>query len=190
MTIEELYKDFCENFNKDHALSQDSSTAKWTEEILKYFFELGKELGKDDYRIYTNPKAIKESEGSYLVDLCWSKEKGEDYKDYKGLELILESEWLTSEEEILDDFCKLIDIKSFLKVMVICVAEKKTDDMLQKMTETIKSSRIKFKEENYLVIIFIPLPTMDVPERYVIKGYKIDSEGMSQKLQQADFILD
>ncbi len=186
MTIEELYKDFCENFNKGHTLLQDSSTTKWTEEILKYFFE----LGKDDYRIYTNPRVVKESKGSYLVDLCWSKEKGEDYRDYKGLELILESEWLTSGKEILDDFCKLIDIKSFLKVMVICMAEEKIDDMLQKMTETIKSSRIKFKEENYLVIIFTPLPTIYAPERYAIEGYKINSEGMSQKLQQVAFILD
>lgn len=186
MTIEELYKDFCENFNKDHALSQDSSTPKWTEAILKYFFE----LGKDDYEVYTNPKVIRESEGSYLVDLCWSKKTGKKHRDYRGLDLILESEWSTKGKEIMNDFDKLIDVKSLLKVMVICVEERKIGDILQKMTKAIGSSRIKFKDENYLAIIFIPFPTIRAPERYVIEGYKINSEGKSQKLQQADFILD
>jgi len=186
MTIEELYKNFCEDFKKVSNLSLNSSSSEWTKAILRYFFKLGE---KEHYRVYTDPQHVKETEGFYLVDLCWSKEIGKEYRDYKGLELVLESEWLTSEEEIMNDFCKLIDVKSFLKTMVICIKEKDIDTKLRKMTETIKSARIKFKEENYLVINFVPIPSISNPEKYIIEGYKINSEGVSQSLPPADFNL-
>jgi hypothetical protein len=186
MTIEELYKNFCENFKKISALTSDSGTSEWTKAIYHYFYKEGVENG---FRVWAKPNILAEGEQEYIVDLCWSKELGSEYKDYMGLELALESEWLTSKDEIMWDFCKLIDIKSFLKVMVICVREEEVNTMLQEMVGTIKKSRIRIPDENYLIIIFIPLPTFSSPRQYVIEGYKANCEGVSNKLQTVDFIF-
>lgn len=186
MTIEELYKNFCENFNKISTLTSDSGTSEWTKAIYRYFYKEGVENG---FRVWAKPNILAEGEQEYIVDLCWSKELGSEYKDYIGLELALESEWLTSKDEIMWDFCKLIDIKSFFKVMVICVREEEVNLMLKEMTETIKKSRIKFPDENYLIVVFIPLPTISNPRQYVIEGYKANCEGSSDKLESVDFVF-
>jgi len=190
MHIEELYEKFCRDFRKSVNLTRLSSTTEWTKEILKYFSCLG-ENEKEQYKIYANPKDIEKVERSYLVDLCWSKEgkEGHDYKDYKGLEFILESEWSTEEDEIMWDFCKLIDIKANLKVMVICIEERRINGIVEEMAATIKKGDLKLKEEIYLVIIFVPLPSVYNPERYIIKGCRIDSNGINQSLQPTDFNL-
>lgn len=188
MHIEELYEKFCSEFKKSANLTRLSSTTEWTKEILKYFSCLG-ENGNAQYKIYANPNHVEKAEQSYLVDLCWSKEDSQDYKDYKGLELILESEWLTEEDEIMWDFCKLIDIKANLKVMVICIEERRIKGIVEEMAATIKKGDLKLREEIYLVIIFVPLPSVHNPERYIIEGYKIDNNGINQRLQPADFDL-
>lgn len=185
MHIEELYEKFCSDFRKSVNLTRLSSTSEWTKEILKYFSCLGE---NEQYKIYASPNDVEKAERSYLVDLCWSKE-GQDYKDYKGLELILESEWSTEEDEIMWDFCKLIDIKANLKVMVICIEEKRIKGIVEEMAATIKKGDLKLREEIYLVIIFVPLASIHNPERYIIEGYRIDSNGINQRLQPADFDL-
>lgn len=186
MTIEELYKNFCENFKKISALTVDSGTPEWTKAIYQHFYREGTANG---FKVWAKPNILAEGEQEYIVDLCWSKELGAEYTDYLGLELALESEWLTSTDEIMWDFCKLIDIKSFLKIMIVCVREEEVNRTLQKMTATIQKSRIKFRDENYLIIVFIPMPTFSNPRQYVIAGYKISSEGISNKLSSIDFVL-
>lgn len=186
MTIEELYKNFCENFKKISTLKSDSSIPEWTEAVYRYFYKEGIENG---FRVWAKPNVLVEGRQEYIVDLCWSKELGSEYKDYMGLELALESEWSTSKDEIMWDFCKLVDIKSFLKVMVICVREEEVNTMIQEMTGTIKKSRIKFPDENYLIVVFLPLPTIYNPRQYVIQGYKVNCEGASDKLQAVDLLF-
>lgn len=186
MNIEELYIDFCNNFKKVSTLTQNSSSPEWTKNIYDYFYNLGKE---NSFRVYAKPNVIKDGEREYLVDLCWSQEEGTEYQDYKGLDLILESEWETKKDEIMWDFCKLVDIKSFLKIMILCVLREEFDVILQEMLEAINASRIKFKEENYLVIVFVPIPSIYNPQRYIIEGYKINNEGLETKLQSVDFIF-
>ncbi len=186
MTIEELYKNFYENFKKIAMLTPDSNTSEWTKAIYRCFYNGGVGHG---FRVWAKPNILAEGEQEYIVDLCWSKELGNDYKDYMGIELALESEWLTSKDEIMWDFCKLIDIKSFFKVMVICIREEEINPMLEGMIEAIKKSRIKFPSENYLIIVFTPLPTISNPRQYVIEGYKVNYEGTSDKLQSVDYIF-
>lgn len=186
MTIEDLYKNFCENFKKISVLTSDSGTSEWTKAIYRYFYKEGVENG---FRVWAKPNILAEGEQEYIVDLCWSKELGSEYKDYMGLELALESEWLTNKDEIMWDFCKLIDIKAFFKVMVICVREEEVNLRLKEMTETIKKSRIKLPDENYLIVVFIPLPTIFNPRQYVIEGYRVNCEGASDKLQSIDFVF-
>ena len=187
MTIEELYNCFCSNFKKDSTLTRKSNNTEWTKNIYSYFYKHGIE---NSFQVYAKPNIIKEAKQEYLVDLCWSKEEARDYFDYRGLELILESEWLTSEDELMWDFCKLIDMKAFLKVMIICIDKKGVEDIIKKMAGTIKSSRIKFQEENYLVIIFVPMPSIYNPDKYIIEGYKINYEGIHQRLKPTEFSLD
>lgn len=184
MTIEELYNCFCSNFKKDSTLTQNSTNPEWTKNIYFYFYKQGKENG---FKVYAKPNVVKEAGQEYLVDLCWSKEESSDYLDYKGLELVLESEWLTDEDEIMWDFCKLIDMKAFLKLMVICINKREVEDIIKKMAGTIKSNRIKLKEENYLVIIFVPIPTIYNPNKYIIEGYKINTDGIHQRLKPTEF---
>lgn len=184
MTIEELYNHFCSNFRKSSTLTRDSNNSEWTKNIYSYFSGEGRNSG---FRIYAKPNIIKEAEQEYLVDLCWSKEESEDYLDYKGLELVLESEWLTDEDEIMWDFCKLIDMKALLKVMIICIDKKGIENIIRKMTGAITNNRIKCKEENYLVIIFVPVPSIYNSDKYIIEGYKINYNGIYQRLKPAEF---
>ena len=186
MTVEELYKDFCENFQCLSALTAASSTPEWTKAVYNCFHAWGR---KNNFKVYSKPNILGTGEQEYLVDLCWSKEDGQKYSDYKGLELALESEWLTSEDEIMWDFCKLIDVKAFIKTMVICIKEEEINRIINLMAETVKSSRIKFDQENYLIIAFIPLPTITYPTQYVIRGSKISSEGYVHDFPSVDFIF-
>ncbi len=185
MTVDELYVRFCDEFKESSILTRDSGDSEWTKSIYNYFYKLGKE---NSFVVYCRPNIIKAGEYEYLVDLCWSK--GSEYIDYKGLELTLESEWLKGKDEILLDFCKLVDIKSAMKVMVICIKDEEINYILESMSNAIKNSSIEQKQsEEYLIIIFRALPTMSNPEQYVIEGYKIDNRGIRNKLKTADFIF-
>ena len=186
MTIEELYGDFYKNFRNGSTLTRNSNNTEWTKNIYRYFYKQGV---KNGFKVYANPDVIIEGETEYLVDLCWSKEDTVEYRDCKGLELVLESEWGTPKDAILWDFCKIVDMNAFLKIMVISIKEAEINSILKEMAEIIKGNRIQFKEENYLIIVFAPIHLTSDFEQYVIYGYKVSSEGMGQKLQSADFIL-
>ena len=148
----------------------------WTKKITDYFYHTGKDIPEvTPYSKYHT--------GEYLNDLVWSVEKGKGYEDYVGLELALESEWGGSKKEIMEDFYKLIDVKAYLKIMIIGRSEQSSDEIIEIMSKTIQNARMKISEEEYLIIIFPQSSYGTEREGQLFSGWKMDSVGKCQRLQ-------
>ncbi len=97
---------------------------KWTNA-----FKFGlKKIGIDNkFKVYPNGD---NTDGEFLVDLCWTIE-GDDWKEeFKGLKLACEIEWDRSVVEILFDFQKLTVIDSEIRLMIFQFnSEKEFEDI-------------------------------------------------------------
>lgn len=148
----------------------------WTQWIKDYFYEKGKKLGYEAEKTKSN----NQGEGEYLVDLCWWKEK-EKTSTY-WLELILESEWNSSKDEILQDFYKLIDIKAALKVWVCSWGEKQMKERLSQTCDYILTARFKIPEEQYLILNLPESKIANFNDSITIIGWLIDNQGQKKSL--------
>lgn len=207
ITAKETYEQFCQNWKMIGSdLPWDSGATPWTKKIFQYFSDEGK---KKNFKVYADSGMIyrfasrtlhlkndRPSEGllnnvalnmqgyiagtqEYMVDLCWSNE---DKDKYYGLELAMESEWSESEDEILYDFSKIIDIKSYLKIMIISVQEKKISGIIDKMSSMASEGKIKLPNEEYLIIIFTDDFECAENERIGIIGFRMDNNGRYDKM--------
>lgn len=172
---EEIYNKFKQDWkeNKSNQSLFNDTDKTWTKNILEYF----EKEGINSYDLV--------SHRNYLNDLVWSIEgkKEEEYENYDGLVLALESEWGRSKKQIMEDFYKLVDVKAFLKIMIIGRSGQATNEIIEVMSKIIKKGRIKVFEEEYLIIVF-PQNYYEVEkEGQVFSGYKINSQGKLQTLQ-------
>ena len=177
----ELYKTIIDYWrkNKDKIPWEDSDPS-WTKWIKDSFYE----IGKSKYKVERS-KSNHCGEGEYLVDLCWWKEQGNDW----WLELALESEWGQGEDEIDHDFCKLIDIKAYLKVWVCSYGDKIIEARKRKMFQNIAGGKIKFPEEQYLVINLPDSQKAEYKNQLRVFAYEIDYMGKDSLLTpQPDII--
>lgn len=177
ITAKETYEQFCQNWKIIGSdLPWDGKATPWTKKIFQYFFDEGK---KRNFEVYVDPSVITETQGEYMVDLCWSNE----IKDkYYGLALAMESEWSEYEDEILNDFSKIVDIKSHLKIMIISILEEAIIGMIDKMSSMVSEGKIKFPNEEYLIIIFTGDFDRAENERIGISGFRMDNNGRYDKL--------
>lgn len=177
VNAKEIYEQFCGDWKIIGSdLPWDAGAKSWTKRIFQYFFDEGK---KRNFGVYANTSVIAEAKGEYIVDLCWSNEEKDKYY---GLELAMESEWNPSEEEILADFYKLVDIKSYLKIMIISVQEEKIIGIINKMSSMVSEGKIKLPNEEYLTIIFTGDFERAGNERIGISGFRMDNGGRYDKL--------
>ena len=97
---DQLIVEIHERFDEIQKKSNIHGKRAWTAAFHRVLFDLGIEKG---YKVYTS--SLKEKTetmpagGEWLFDLCWSIEGEEDddwMRNYKGLKLICESEWLTN----------------------------------------------------------------------------------------------
>lgn len=173
----EIYEQFCKDWKIiGSGLPWDAGAKSWTKKIFQYFFDEGK---KRNFKVYVDPSVIAETQGEYMVDLCWSNE---DKDKYYGLELAMESEWSEYEEDILDDFSKVVDIKSYLKIMIIAVPEETVISIIDKMSSMVSEGKIKLPNEEYLTIIFTEDFERAENERIGISGFRMENNGKYDKL--------
>ena len=176
VNAKEIYEQFCKDWKMIGSdLPWDSGATPWTKKIFQYFSDEGK---KRNFKVYADSGMIAGTQ-EYMVDLCWSNE---DKDKYYGLELAMESEWSEDEDEILYDFSKIVDIKSYLKIMIISVQEKKIRGIIDKMSSTVSEGKIKLPNEEYLIIIFTDDFEHAENERIGIIGFRMDNNGRYDKL--------
>ena len=86
----------------------------WTTAFMDKLYEIGR---KENYEVYTSShnKIEKESKKGWLFDLVWSDETD---NLFKGLKLVFESEWNFDNDEILNDFQKLVVAKADFKILL------------------------------------------------------------------------
>jgi hypothetical protein len=176
ITAKETYEQFCQDWKIIGSdLPWYGKATPWTKKIFQYFSDEGKKI---NFKVYADSGMIAGTQ-EYMVDLCWSNE---DKDKYYGLELAMESEWSENEDEILYDFSKIVDIKSYLKIMIISVQENKINGIIDKMSSMILEGKIKLPNEEYLVIIFTDDFERAENERIGISGFRIDNDGRLDKL--------
>lgn len=148
----------------------------WTVWILGYFHDKGKEL---QFTPETKPLPDGRGNGEYLVDLCWWKEQGGQY----WLELILESEWQPGKSEIDQDFYKLIDVKSRLKVWVCSWGEKQMQTRQSELSGIVAKARFKLSDEEYLIINMPDSQKAEYKDCVVIDGFWMNNSGNPSPLR-------
>lgn len=170
-----LFERYLANF-QTIGIDWNDEWKEWTRKNLGYFAELGK---SQKYEVYWTHAADRTE---YLVDLCWYVE-GEQYS---WMELAVEEEWNPKLDEILYDFCKLMDVKAYLKVFICFPDEATRSDLPSRLANEVSMHRIKVPEEAYLLIVFSRDRRRKQTERLLVEGFGIDYRGnlspLSQKL--------
>ena len=126
-----LFKLFLREF-PSMKLDWETSWNEWTIKLLTFFAELGKFY---DFEVYLTPKcgvltSNKENTSEYLVDLSWCFE--DEKKRAEWIELALESELSSQDiDEIMYDFSKLVEIKSYVKVGIFAPKLSDRDTLIE-----------------------------------------------------------
>lgn len=97
-------------------------------------------------------KRLKKKLGQWLYDLIW----WEDRSGKKGIELAVESEWNRPVGDIVDDFEKLLAVKSPVKLMVYRVSRNTRERVRKALAESVREYRHHVKDENYILCEFQP----------------------------------
>lgn len=183
-----LFELFLEKF-PNLKLDWEKDWNQWTKQILTLFAELGKFFG---FEVYLEPKygilgLDKEPTSEYLVDLCWSFE--DEYYRAQWIELALESELSGRDiDSIIEDFNKLVDVKSYVKVGIFCPKLADRDRVMELLEDTVAISGIQFPSERYLVILILYHGKAEkVSKRIEIAGYEINYRGESKIIDSGRF---
>ena len=173
----ELYNTIISDWTKkkDSIPWKSSSNSVWTKWIKDRFSDIGYKL---EYEV-ARSKSNKYGEGEYLVDLCWWKEQDNKY----WLEMALESEWWPGEDEIDHDFCKLTDIKAYLKIWICSYGNRIIDARKSRMCKNVAKGRFKLQEEEQYLVINLPDPQKEeYKNKLIVDAFWIDSAGKDYPL--------
>ena len=143
-TVQEVIKNIKKALDEVVANLRDKGVGnrKWTHDCLMRLALLGKDNG---YGVCPYPESMR---GEWLYDLIWySEEESEWPKRLKNVVLVLESEWSTSLGEIRYDFQKLVQAKSWLKVLV---CQDLNEEMMKELIADIEAFESKTMSEIYL----------------------------------------
>lgn len=161
----------------------DENDSRWTEWVKSTFHHIGERqleaYGKKGthWDVESTKLPDGRGQGEYLVDVCWWTEREGRYR----LELAVESEWNPHKSEIEQDFYKLIDVKSRLKVWV-CSYESQLKSRLSDMGKAIRSAQIRNQDEEYLILNLPETQTPNVTLSFVVQPFLFDWQGRLTKL--------
>jgi hypothetical protein len=133
-----------------HALNAPKRRAIRTTAVKIILRREGKKLGFHTFP--DNDKRLKKTKSQYLLDLVWWS----DTPGRKGLALAVESEWNAGRNDILDDFEKLLCIKSPLKLMIYRVRGVNKDQVRDGIKEYLLGFGQHVRGENYVLCEFQP----------------------------------
>lgn len=85
----------------------------WTSHIAHRLAEFARAKGFVPYGKQFSP-----DHPEYLCDQVWGIEDDETWSSYRGLALAMECEWNSSEDDLLLDFCKLLDVSAARRVFI------------------------------------------------------------------------
>jgi hypothetical protein len=139
----------------------------WSTEIKEVLRKLGREKG---YDVYPDPEEKNGWHGEWLLDLIWFEGKT------GAIRLAAESE-LGNENQVLDDFEKLLCIKAPLKIMIYYVYKK---PFVKKFVDCIKAFDQHVKGEHYLLIEFAPGTIGPADRAYF---YQVPNHGRLAKVE-------
>lgn len=125
----------------------------WTKQIKEALRKHGNAKG---YYVYPDPK---KGNREWMLDLIWLDKKT------GAIRLAVESE-MGNEDEVLNDFQKLLCIKAPLKIMIYYVYKK---PFVEKFADCFRDFDQHVNGEHYLLIEFAPGPT-DRTHLYQVRG--------------------
>jgi hypothetical protein len=91
----------------------------------------------------------------YMVDMCWTKVDRRSWYS-KRIEVAIECEWSSNEEELLWDFSKLLDLNAEIKVFIYdsrLNKQKIIENYLKKAIKSYDSNRLFARDQ----ILFIDI---------------------------------
>jgi hypothetical protein len=134
---------------------------------MSLWHTLGEAAGCNVYR--SGKRGVKE----YIVDLCWVFEPEEGVG---WIQLGLESEWNMSYDAWLEDFSKLLDLKSYEKVFIFRCLDGEQDQAFGDLAQEIALTGIKIPGETYLLIAH----SWKDDENGFVSGAIVDNLGIIQ----------
>lgn len=116
----EIYHTLNEQANSLY--EKDASQAQRTKAFKEALFHLGEV--KHNFQVW----GLKEKDrlkGEWLWDICWIR-CGKDWKDFRGVYLACEIEWVSGYEILLEDFLKLTVANADFRLFICTVPATKT----------------------------------------------------------------
>lgn len=104
------------------------------------------------YCFPNSDKRFKKKLNQWLVDLIWWNDRA----GQRGVELAVESEWNIHAGDVVDDFEKLLAVKSPLKLMIYRVSNKTRQSVWDALQRAMREYRHHVKDENYIFCEFQP----------------------------------
>ncbi|MDJ0608432.1 MAG: hypothetical protein QNJ67_05605 [Kiloniellales bacterium] len=142
-------------------LQGPGSSNDWTLAITDRLCQMGHELGYEACGKSTFRKQRKKGfPGEWLYDVCWL-DYDRSSEAYTDLVLAVESEWLHSFDEIWNDFCKLIQCRAGLRVMIF---EQPTLEKIRQTRARLEPAIIAFRASQQ-------------DDRYLFCGLWSDADG-------------
>lgn len=126
------------------------SNKDWTVGIISKLGGLALGAGYTVYPELTEGGETRKS-SEWLYDLIWCEEDKEDEWAFRGIGLVLESEWLSDLWNLNYDFQKLVQAKTEVKVFV---CNNLSDANLKHLADNIKSFKPQNESERYLFALY------------------------------------
>lgn len=121
----------------------------WTNAFKEVLISIGKETKFKVCTTLRNKNDQRIDWGEWLFDLCWSKvENG----IFKGLKLICECEWNMDNDDLLDDFYKLIVGKADIKLMIVQYNQPEQFKQIRKRFEETVDKSLYMDNSKYILI--------------------------------------
>jgi len=178
----DFYKSFKRHFKKTN-LSWKTlrhSNAYWTKVMMvKVLGQMAEDYGRVPYSRFHSNYGWGHPE--YMVDMCWEKQSKNEF--YYYLDVAIEEEWDdmgTDKWDLLKDFCKLIDIKAYLKVFIFSPKRRNVETWIGWFTELIKNHPMKMNDEVYIVLSL----TKGKNDYTGVERYIIDKFGNSRRYKK------
>lgn len=180
--LENLYRSYLKGVAKFGPFDR----TKWTKFVKTHFAEVGK---RRHFAVYANGievtgKMVEHRE--YQLDLIWENRKdgssGSCQPTKSQLQLAMESEWETNEDEQEDDFYKLVYSKAKWKVFIFRSIAK-NDELCQRLKLLVGwANSCKIRQEPRERYLLVSHQFKKSAQCMTVNGFRINTKGQLEHI--------
>lgn len=169
---EKIFRRFVNDFPTLGLVWNSDNTPFWADAVVEYFVNLG---AKEGFQTY-------DKNNPFLLDACWVFKS--DKLPINWVEMGFESEISNQTiDGITFNFCKLIDVKAYTKVLFCYTKLDDTEELIGQLSDMVKYNPFRSIDEEYLIIAMT-----ETEKKFTFSGFVINSSGSVLKLSPKTFV--